>query len=121
MTFSENRSTQLAVYPDTPNAKKPFHVRSTPLTKGKKNEEVLAFVQKFSPDYSKQVMHSKSSAKLIKLFGEKEFLKSFYKVKSCNSVANITEYKAKLATIKVKISNLRCIMKEKLKNIEGKF
>ena len=68
------------------------------------------------------MLYSKSSAKLIKLFGEKEFIKSFdkarKKVKSCNSAANIKEYKAELATIKVKISNLRCLMKEKLKNME---
>ena len=73
-------------------------------------------------DNSKQVLYSKSSAKLIKLFWEKIFIKSFSKarkkVKSCNSVANIKEYKAELATIKVKISNLNCLMKEKLKNIE---
>ena len=37
----ENGSTQLAVHPDTPNAKKPFHVKSTPLTKNKKIEEFL--------------------------------------------------------------------------------
>ena len=68
------------------------------------------------------MLYSKSSAKLIKLFGEKEFIKSFdkarKKAKSCNSVANIKEYKAELATIKVKISNLRCLMKEKLKTME---
>ena len=120
--FCDNRRTQLAVHPDTPNAKKPSHVTSTPLTKSKKNEEVLLFVQKFPLDNSKQVLYSKSSAKLIKLFGEKEFIKSFdkarKKAKSCNSVANIKEYKAELATIKVKISNLRCLMKEKLKNME---
>ena len=68
------------------------------------------------------MLHSKSPAKLIKLFGEKEFIKSFdkarKKVKLCNSVPNIKEYKAELATIKVMISNLRCLMMEKLKNIE---
>ena len=68
------------------------------------------------------MLYSKSSAKLIKLFWEKVFIKSFNKarkkVKSCNSVANIKEYKAELETIKVKISNLNCLMKEKLKNIE---
>ena len=73
--FSKNRSTQSAVHSDTPNAKKRFYVTSTPLTKSKKNEEFLAFVQKFPLDYSKQVLHSKSSAKLIKLFGKKEFVK----------------------------------------------
>ena len=56
---------------------------------------------------------------MIKLFGEKEFIKSFdkarKKVKSCNSVANIKEYKAELATIKLQISNLRHLTKEKLK------
>ena len=31
--FCENRSTQIAVHPDTPNVKKPFHATSTPLTK----------------------------------------------------------------------------------------
>ena len=120
--FCDNRRTQLPVHPDTPNAKKPSHVTSTPLTKSKKNEEVLLFVQKFPLDNSKQVLYSKSSAKLIKLFGEKEFIKSFdkarKKAKSCNSVANIKEYKAELATIKVKISNLRCLIKEKLKTME---
>ena len=117
--FCDNRRTQLPVHPDTPNAKKPSHVTSTPLTKSKKNEEVLLFVQKFPLDNSKQVLYSKSSAKLIKLFGEKEFIKSFdkarKKVKSCNSVANIKEYKAELATIKLQISNLRHLTKEKLK------
>ena len=120
--FCDNRRTQLPVHPDTPNAKKPSHVTSTPLTKSKKNEEVLLFVQKFPLDNSKQVLYSKSSAKLIKLLGEKEFIKSFdkarKKAKSCNSVANIKEYKAELATIKVKISNLRRLMKEKLKTME---
>ena len=56
---------------------------------------------------------------MIKLFREKEFIKSFdkarKKVKSCNSVANIKEYKAELATIKLQISNLRHLTKEKLK------
>ena len=59
------------------------------------------------------MLYSKSSAKLIKLFREKDFVKSFdkarKKVKSYNSVANITEYKAELATIKVKISNLSAL------------
>ena len=67
------------------------------------------------------MLYLKSSAKLIKLFGEKEFIKSFdkarKKVKSCNSIPSIKEYKADLATIKVKISTSRCLMKEKLKNI----
>ena len=103
----DDRRTQLAVHPETPNAKKPSHVTSTPLTKSQKNEEVLAFVQKFPLDNSKQVLYSKPSAKLIKLFGEKEFIKLFdkarKKAKSCNSVPNIKEYKAELTTIKVKI------------------
>ena len=68
------------------------------------------------------MLYSESSAKFIKLFWEKVFIKPFdkarKKVKSCNSVANIKEYKAELATIKVKISNLSCLMKEKLKNID---
>ena len=68
------------------------------------------------------MLYSKSSTKLIKLFGGKEFIKSFdkarKKAKSCNSAGNIKEYKAELATIKVKISNLRCLMKEKLKNMD---
>ena len=80
---------------------------STPLTKSQKKEEVLAFVQKFPLDNSKQVLYSKPSAKLIKLFGEKEVIKLFdkgrKKAKSCNSVPNIKEYKAELTTVKVKI------------------
>ena len=34
------------------------------------------------------------------------------------SIANINQYVAKLRTIKIKISNLRCLMKEKLKSME---
>ena len=88
----------------------------------KKNEEVIAFVQKFPLDNGERGLYSESSAKLIKLFGEIEFTKSFQKatekVKLYNSVASIKEYKAKLAIIKVKISNLRCLTKEKLRNME---
>ena len=81
LLFTENRSTQLAVHPDTPNAKKRSHVTSTSLTKSKKNEEILAFVQKSPLDNSKQVLYSKSSAKLIKLLWEKEFIKSIHKAR----------------------------------------
>ena len=34
------------------------------------------------------------------------------------SIANINQYVAKLRTIKIKISNLRCLMKENLKSME---
>ena len=68
------------------------------------------------------MLYSESSAKLIKLFGEIEFIKSFQKarekVKLYNSAASIEEDKAKLAMIKVKISNLRCLTKEKLRKME---
>ena len=71
------------------------------------------------------MLYSKSSAKLIKLFGGNEFIKLFdkasKKVKLCNSAANIKDYKAELATVKVKTSNLTCLMKEKLKNMETKM
>ena len=34
------------------------------------------------------------------------------------SIANINQYVAKLRAIKIKISNLRCLMKENLKSME---
>ena len=59
------------------NAKKHPHATSTPVSKRNESEEVISFIPNLPVGKTAQDKYSKSSAKLMKLFGNSEFLKRF--------------------------------------------
>ena len=59
------------------NAKKHPQATSTPVSKRNESEEVISFIPNLSVGKTAQDKYSKSSAKLMKLFGDSEFLKRF--------------------------------------------
>ena len=53
------------------------HATSTPVSKRNESEEVISFIPNLPVGKTAQDKYSKSSAKLMKLFGNSEFLKRF--------------------------------------------
>ena len=91
------------------NVKKHPHATSTPESKRNKSEEVLSFIPNLPGGKTAQAKYSKSSAKLMKLSGDSEFVKRFdiapKNVKKPKSISNITIYKTELAKIETKLAN----------------
>ena len=55
--------------------KKHPHITSTPVSKRNESEEVISFIPNLPGGKTTQAKYSKSSAKLMKLFGDSEFVK----------------------------------------------
>ena len=106
------------------NAKKHPHPTSTPVSKRNESEEVVSFIPNRPGDKTAQAKYLKSSAKLMKLFGNSEFVKQFYTARNNvknKILPNITIYKTELAKVEAKLANLRTKINKKLKEIEQRI